>query len=240
MLRFYYIIIRNLIRGLYYIPGMNYIIRHKDEFSSQKKYGIVQRIVRIMKRTGRIHTQAYGTENLPEIGGYIMYPNHQGKYDALGIINTHKLPCSFVMDAKKASTILVKQVMGLVDGLGMELSDIRQSLSIIKEVGNRVKDGDKFIIFPEGGYDHNHNSVNDFKAGSFKSAFLAHCPIVPVALVDSYKVFEGFSLRRVETKVVYLEPIPYENYKNLNTRQVADLVKDKIERAIRQYSMSET
>ena len=42
----------------------------------------------LMNKTGKITTQAFGLENLPEQGGYIMYPNHQGKYDLLGIIYT--------------------------------------------------------------------------------------------------------------------------------------------------------
>ena len=42
----------------------------------------------LMKVTGGIHTKAYGQENLPKEGGYMMYPNHQGKYDALGIVYT--------------------------------------------------------------------------------------------------------------------------------------------------------
>ena len=36
----------------------------------------------------------YGMENLPKEGGYVMFPNHQGKYDALGIVYTHKKPCT--------------------------------------------------------------------------------------------------------------------------------------------------
>ena len=44
-----------------------------------------------------------------------MYPNHQGKYDALGIIYAHKQPCSFVMDKAKSNSFLVKE---LVDMLG--------------------------------------------------------------------------------------------------------------------------
>ena len=30
--------------------------------------------------------RVYGRENIPTDSNYIMYPNHQGKYDALGII----------------------------------------------------------------------------------------------------------------------------------------------------------
>ena len=35
---------------------------------------------------------AFGIENLPKEGGYMMYPNHQGKYDVYGIFCVHKKP----------------------------------------------------------------------------------------------------------------------------------------------------
>ena len=39
-----------------------------------------------MMHNGRIKTESHGQELLPKEGGYVMYPNHQGKYDTLGIM----------------------------------------------------------------------------------------------------------------------------------------------------------
>ena len=47
-----------------------------------------------------------------------------------------------------------------------------------------------YLIFAEGTRTKNPNHVNEFKGGSFKCAMKAQCPIVPVALIDSYKPFE--------------------------------------------------
>lgn len=235
MLRVFYVIFMNIFRAPYYIPGMNYVAGHPECFTRMQCYRIVQRVINIIIKTGRIHTSCYGLHNLPGDGGYIMYPNHQGKYDALGIIHTHKQPCGFVIDEKKAGTILVKQVVKLVHGIGMNLSDVKQSMGVIIEVGKRVKSGERFIIFPEGGYTNNHNQLREFKPGCFKSAMIAKCPVVPVAVIDSYKVFEGMSLGRVYTQVHYLEPIYYEDYKELNTRELSQLVKERISQAVHKY-----
>ena len=136
-----------------------------------------------------------GTELLPTEGGYMMYPNHQGKYDALGIIYTHREPCSLVMDKAKSNTILVREFVDLLQGKRLEKKDVRQALTIINEVSEEVKQGKRYILFPEGGYEFNNkNHVCDFKAGSFKIALKTKAPIVPVALIDSYKVFNSFCL----------------------------------------------
>ena len=118
-----------------------------------------------------------------------MYPNHQGKYDALGIMISHPTPCSLVMDKAKSNTILVSEFVDLVQGKRLEKDNVRQGMQIILEVSEDVKNGMKYILFPEGGYEFNNkNKVCDFKAGSFKCAVRAKAPIVPVVLIDSYKV----------------------------------------------------
>ena len=61
---------------------------------------------------------------------------------------------------------------------------------------------------------------------------MAKAPIVPVALIDSYKVFGENSLVPVTAKVHYLEPLYYEDYKGMNSREICALVKSRIQKAI--------
>ena len=87
----------------------------------------------------------------------------------------------------------------------------------------------------EGGYKFNNkNKVQDFKAGSFKIALKSHVPIIPIALIDSYKVFNSFHFGPVTTQVHYLKPIEYEEYKGMKTKDIAALVKERIEEKIKE------
>ncbi|MBQ5376260.1 MAG: 1-acyl-sn-glycerol-3-phosphate acyltransferase, partial [Lachnospiraceae bacterium] len=67
-----------------------------------------------------------------------------------------------------------------------------------------------------------------FKPGSFKVALKAKAPIVPIALIDSYKVYNSYHLGPVTTYVHYLKPIPYEEYKNMRTNEIAEMVRQRI------------
>ncbi|MCM1121919.1 MAG: 1-acyl-sn-glycerol-3-phosphate acyltransferase [Eubacterium sp.] len=227
MLRFIEVIVCNLPR-IYMIPKMAYKAKHTEKYTEEECYKYARLAIRRMMRAGHISTKKYGLENLPSEGGYIMFPNHQGKYDALGIMYAHEKPCSVVIDDAKSHGLLVKQFIDLVKGKRMVKDDLRQSVTIIKELAEDTKNGRKFIIFPEGGYYRNHNTVGAFKPGSFKSAVRARVPIVPVALIDSYKAFEEWSLRPVETQVHFLKAISYEEYKGMTTMEIADMVRDKI------------
>ena len=233
MLKFFYVILMNLFRAPYMIPKMRKEADHPEKYSENERYELARHVIRLMKITGGIHTKAYGTENLPPTGGYMMYPNHQGKYDALGIIDTHKNPCSLVMDKAKSNTILVREFVDLVQGKRLDKKDVRQALTIINEVAEEVKSGKRYILFPEGSYDfNNRNHVCSFKAGSFKIALKAKAPIIPVALIDSYKVFNSFNLGPVTTQVHYLKPILFEEYGTLKTKEIADLVRERIQEKI--------
>ena len=231
--RFYYTIGRNIIILPKLIATMREKAAQPEIYNEEDCYEYVRYITDLMQKTGHIKTECYGMENLPKEGGYMMYPNHQGKYDALGIVYTHRKPCSIVMDKAKSNTILVKEFIDLLEGKRLDKKDVRQALTIINEVSEDVKNGKCYILFPEGGYDfNNRNHVCDFKAGSFKIALKSKAPIIPVALIDSYRVFNSFWLGPVTTQVHYLKPILFEEYGSLKTQEIAALVKDRINEKI--------
>lgn len=230
MIKFIYVIIMNLFRAPYLIPKMRKLADHPEKYSDEERYNLARYVIRLMKVSGGIRTKAFGTEHLPEDGGYMMYPNHQGKYDALGIIYTHKKPCSFVMDKAKSYTILVNEFLDLLEGKRLDKKNVRQAMTVINEVSEDVKNGKRYILFPEGGYEFNNgNKVCEFKAGSFKIALKTKAPIIPVALIDSYKVFNSFNLGPVTTQVHYLKPILFEEYGHLKTQEIAAMVQERIE-----------
>lgn len=232
--RFYHVILRNL-HHLYMIPQMEYVSRHPEKYSEEQMYALNILCIKRMNKPGHITTKGYGMHNLPDEGGYIMCPNHQGKYDALGIMLTHDKPCSVVMDIDKSNAPLVKQFINLVRGKRMDREDAKQSIKIIREMANEAKEGRKFIIFPEGGYCHNGNSTTEFKPGAFKSAVWSKVPIVPVVLIDSYRVFEERTLKPVKTFVYYLKPLYYKDYKDMTTVEIAQTVQLRIQEVLNKY-----
>jgi 1-acyl-sn-glycerol-3-phosphate acyltransferase len=212
-----------------------HMMRHLDQYSVEERYAVDVKVIEILKRSIGVKTQVFGRENLPGEGGYVMFPNHQGKYDALSIMYGHPLPCSVVMDEKKSHVPLVKQFVDMVDGKRLKKDDVKQAMRVIYEMAEEVKNGKKYIIFPSGGYEHGGNAVMPFKAGSFKAAIRAQAPIVPVAIIDSYKVFEENTVGRVKTQVHFLPPLYYEDYRDMKTVEIAQLVERQIVDCINIY-----
>ena len=210
-----------------------------DKHSYEERYALANEMITLMNKSSGYRTIAYGQDKLPKKGGYMLYPNHQGKYDVLGIFNTHKEPVSFVMDEKRSHLILVSEFLALVQGKTIVLNDPRQTIRVFREMAEELKAGKRYILFPEGGYkENNGNVVESFKAGSFKLAQMARVPIVPVALVDSYKVYNSDHYGPVTTYVYYLDPIPYEEYKGMKSVDIAQIVENRIKDKIAEHLAS--
>lgn len=228
MLRLCYVVVISLPFVMYYLCKARYIERHDKSFSEERRYKMARKCISIMMHNGRIRTESTGQEHLPEEGGYIMYSNHQGKFDTLGIMFSHPKPCTIVMDADRSTLPITNSFIDLVQGQRLDKSNMKSQLKTILEIADEVKSGRRYIIFPEGGYEHNRNNLQEFLPGSFKCATKSGAPIVPVAIIDSYKPFGVNSLRKVKTQVHFLPPIFFEEYGQLTTREIAELVKSRI------------
>ena len=230
MWRFYYTIVRHLFTYYASILKMRKMAA-SEEYTEEVRYKYLQSVVhKIMQGKRFIRTEVYGTENLPEEGGYVMYPNHQGKYDAYGIVSVHDKPCTAVMDKDKSYDLFINEVINLLKGKRLDKQDVRQAFTVISEVTEEVKQGRHYILFPEGGYDEEKkNSLGEFKAGCFKISLKSKTPIVPVVLVDSYKALNSSVFGMVTTQVHFLKAIPYEEFAGMKTQEIAAMVKERIQ-----------
>lgn len=232
MRKFIYVIIMNIFRLMYYIPKMRHYIKHPEKYSERDKYELFRHCIRLVEHTAFATPVSSGQENLPKNTPYVMFPNHQGKYDVLGIVSQNDDLCSFVLSTKVTWKILVPEICGLVNGKYMKTSSPSDALKVMSEVQNEIRSGRRYIIFPEGGYDNNGNTTQEFKPGTFKFATRAKVPIVPVALIDSYKVFNNKIFEKVNPQIHFLKPIYYDEYKDMSTIQIAELVKSRIDECI--------
>jgi 1-acyl-sn-glycerol-3-phosphate acyltransferase len=207
---------------------MWYYGKHSEKYTEADCYKIGQRLVRLIKKRAGINTITTGIENLPKTDGYIMYSNHQGKYDSLGIINSHKEPSTVIMDKSTGDELVPGLFVHLLKGKKLDKQDPRQQVGVINQVIQEIKAGRKYLIFPEGGYTDNRNTLQEFHSGSFKIPLKSKCPIVPIAIYDSYKAFGENSIGPVTTQVHYLEPIYFEQYGKLTSKELADLVYSRI------------
>lgn len=229
MLRFYYVAGSSPYFVVHMLFKYRKYMNHPEKYNREDKYRLAQHIMDHMRRRGRTKTEVFGLDNLPNDTGYVIYPNHQGKYDALGIMLYHDEPMGVLMEKKQSEKIVAKQVIDLVEGKRLDFDDPRQQLRVLDEIGHEVAAGRKYLIFPEGKWGDNKNKLQKFNSGCFRCSIASKTPIVPCVLVDSYKALNGNSLKKCTTQIHYLTPIPYEEYKDLKKTEISELVKSRIQ-----------
>ena len=237
MKRIMVMVLRNILFVPWWFIQLCLYAREKDRHSPEDKLALLKKIVRNANKGGRVTVEGYGQEKLPDEDGFILYPNHQGMYDVLAIIDTCDRPFSVVMKKEVENVPVLKQVLKMINALAMDRSDIRQSMGVIMEVTKRVKAGQNYAIFPEGTRSKNGNQLLEFKGGSFKAAVKAKCPIVPVALINAFEPFDSHSLKPVTVQIHYLKPLYYDEYKEMKTTEIAEEVKNRIQKEIKKFEI---
>ena len=236
MKRILLMIFRNIFLVPYAWCKLCYHAAHPEKYTDEEQYALLKYITLRANRGGNVKIAAYGVENIPEENGFIFFPNHQGLYDVLAIIEACPKPFAVVAKKEIANIQFLKQVFACMKAYMLDREDVRQAMQVIIHVTEEVKKGRNYLIFAEGTRSKNGNHPGEFKGGSFKSATKAKCPIVPVVLIDSFKPFDTNTISPVTVQVHFLKPMYYEEYKDMKTTEIAAEVKRRIEEVIGQYA----
>lgn len=229
MLRLIYVVIMRIGSIIHFVPKMRKYARHPEKYSEEDCHELAKIMIRKVAKTSRINTAVHGIENIPAESGFILFSNHQSKFDALGIMEALPRPCRVLMDLKRSKMPLANEYVALVRGKRLDKTNIRQQVTCFREISEEVAGGKAYLIFPEGGYAKGQTNVmGEFHGGCFRTAIRAKTDIIPVALVDLWKTFGRNSLRRVRCEVHFLPPIPYEVYQHMTTVELAHLVQRQI------------
>lgn len=233
MKRIIVMVLKNILFVPYWAMQLLMYARENDHHTEQQRYDLLRKIVLHANKGGKVKIESSGLDNIPEENGFIMYPNHQGLFDMLAIIEGCRRPLSVVMKKEVADVPFIKQVRKVMKAQSMDREDIRQSMKVIMQITKEVSEGRNYVIFAEGTRSRKGNELLEFKGGSFKAATKAKCPIIPVALFDSFVPFDSNTLKPAVVKVHYLKPITYEEYKDMKTTEIAAMVKTRIEEEIK-------
>ena len=233
MIRILLMVLRNLFRVPPAWVKLCHYAKHTDQYPELEKWQHIQYILKRAVKTGNIDLVVTGQENIPARNGFLLYGNHQGMFDVLAIAATCDNPLAAVLKKELSNIPFLKQVIACTNSFPMDRDDIKQSMEVILQVIREVKKGRNYLIFPEGTRSRRGNQMGEFHAGSFKCALKTKAPVVPVALIDCFKVLDQKGIAPVKVQIHYLKPIVWEEYKDLNTVELAELVRCRIDEVIK-------
>ena len=185
-----------VLRNLLIVPGgwikLCYRASHVDKYTEEDNYEFLRWIVFRANKGGNVTIDVHGQENIPKQDGFMFFPNHQGLYDVLAIVEACTHPFSVVAKKEVENLPFLKQVFKIMKAFMIDREDVRQSMKVIQSVSEDVKNGKSFLIFPEGTRNRNESDLEllGFHEGSFRLATKTNCLIVPIAMNNTVSIFE--------------------------------------------------
>lgn len=220
---------RNFFKIVIYYPKMVYMAFHQKKYTIDQMYAYCFKMIRFAIDTAGIKVEAYGLENIPEKDGFYICANHQEKFDPLAIWYTFPRKVGVILDDAVTYRPFIREVCRLIRTKKLVRKDVHAVVKVYSEITKDLKDGHNYMIFPEGGYEKENGKLEEFHPGSFKSPSRAHCVILPVAIIDSYKIFDKGFRSTHPIQIHYLKPIQPQEYEDMNTTKIANLVQSRIQ-----------
>ena len=149
MKRILLMVFRNILLVPYMWFRLCYVAAHADKYPEQNRYDMLRFIVHRANKGGNVVIKAYGKENIPQKSGFMFYPNHQGMYDVLAIVDACETPFSVVAKKEVENVQFLKQVFACMKAFTMDRSDLRQSMQVIMNVTKEVENGRNYCTFLE-------------------------------------------------------------------------------------------
>ena len=83
-------------RNIILVPAMwvklCYYASHVDKYTEEQRYAMLKFIVLRANKGGNVTIDVHGRENIPDKDGFMFFPNHQGLYDVLAILEACTRP----------------------------------------------------------------------------------------------------------------------------------------------------
>ena len=150
MKRILLMVFRNIILVPYMWCRLCYHASHTEKYTEEEQYSLLKFIVLRANKGGNVRIEPYGTENIPKESGFMFFPNHQGLYDVLAVLEACPMPFSVVAKKEIQNIQFLKQVFACMKAYMLDRDNVRQAMQVIIDVSNEVKNGRNYLIFAEG------------------------------------------------------------------------------------------
>ena len=87
MKRILMMVFRNILLVPYMWCKLCYYASHVEKYTEKQRYDMLKFIVKRANRGGNVHIDVHGQDNIPKEDGFMFFPNHQGLYDVLAIVD---------------------------------------------------------------------------------------------------------------------------------------------------------
>ncbi|MFW6298043.1 MAG: lysophospholipid acyltransferase family protein [Bacillota bacterium] len=204
-----------------------------DQTMNLRNHRFIGAVLPLILRLLRVKLHVTGKANIPN-RNFILVANHQSYYEVVALKHLIKRPMVYIAKRPVFTWPIVGHWAKLTGNVPIDrIADRSAAEAIIKGI-RQYKKGASVAIFPEGKRSYS-NTMNPMRPGAFKLATKPKAPILVATIHDFHKVWKGWPLRRQHLHVHFHEPLWYEDYKAMNTVELAKHVQSIIEAKLKTF-----
>ena len=214
-----------------YFSWMIRYSKHKEKYPIAKKYAALQKLVKKVNAGLGIEMHVIGKNNLPDVASCLI-SNHLSGTDPLTILSEIDSPTTFVCKKEVKKIPFVAKCVNTTEGEFIDREDLKESLRTMMKVEADLKKGTKnWLIYPEGTRNKDDRKLLlPFHHGTFRPAFKSQVPIVPICIYGTQRVVSTkYKFKKYDVYMEIGKPLYYEDYKDMKTQEIAELVQSKIQ-----------
>ena len=214
-------------------------IRKKERTRERdlKCLSIVKGKLKAILRICKVDVHAEGLENIPKDEAVLFVGNHRSDFDIVVAYSLMENVTGFISKDNLAKIPTLKLWMEELHCLFLDRDNLKQNLKVIIEAIQEIKRGISFWIYPEGtrAKGKSEEELLPFKEGSFKLAEKTGCKIIPVAMINTRKIFEEQFpfIKSTKVYVRFGEPILLSALSEEDRKHIGKYTEEKVLSMIR-------
>ncbi|MGQ1891225.1 lysophospholipid acyltransferase family protein [Thermophagus sp. OGC60D27] len=175
-----------------------------------------------------VKVNVHGRKNVSPGQSYVIVANHQTGFDIFMLYGYLGIYFKWIMKKELRKIPFIGFASEKVGHIFIDRTSPRHAMQSLEEARNKLTGGTSVVIFPEGTRSESEK-MKPFKRGAFKLALDLRLPILPVTIVNSWRIKRrGFlNIMPGKTALVIHPPIETSGFIN-KPEELMDLTRKAI------------
>lgn len=205
-------------------------IRYRNKTREESYLKLQQWCRRILKILGyRLKIETKTT--FEDSQSILFVSNHQGTLDPMLIIASSPVPMSFISKKENERLPIVGRWARNIETIHFDRETREGNIFMLREASRYLRASKHVLIFPEGTRSRG-DTMNLFKQGALKPAYLGKSSIVPITLNHAY-CMDTSSCKTRDLSIYYGNQIPYDEIKSMTQEDLTNWIYQSIDKKIK-------
>lgn len=206
----------------------------KTEKRDRLAYKFSMKLAKGLFRLTGSSLEISGLENVPCDRPVLFVSNHQSHMDSAVIHGFINVPKGFIVDKDANNIPIIRKWLKYMKCVPVDRKNAMQNIHSMEKAIEFLKAGHSMVIYPEGRLDEG-KCLLKFKTGCVRLAMKANVPIVPVTVIDTWRIMnrDATKISSAKARCIISPAIDISGFRKSDEKAIATRLYNIIERNLK-------